>query len=811
MANQKKVSRTELNDPQAQREADTYENPVPSREFILEVIAEQGCPMSFKELMYTLDIDEEQTEGLSRRVNAMTRDGQLIRNRRGGYCPVNNKDMIVGRVIGHPDGFGFLKRDDANGDDLFLGPREMRRVWHGDHVVVQVSGIDRRGREEGQIIEVLERAFNKLVGRLQIDRGVAFLLPDNKRITQQVLIPPESLHGGKNGQMVEVAIDEHPTPWRQAIGSVIDVIGDQYAPGMETAVAIRSHDIPHDWPEELLEQIEGLSAEVPEKAKEGREDLRDVPLVTIDGADARDFDDAVFCAKTTKGWRLLVAIADVSAYVEKDSPLDKEAYLRSTSVYFPDRVVPMLPEVLSNGLCSINPKVDRLCMVCEMYFDPQGKMFRSRFFEGVMNSHARLTYDQVGAMLIDNDQALKEEFAHVLPHLEDLHGLYKVLHAARAVRGAIDFDTTETRFKFDENGKVAEVVPLVRHDAHRLIEECMLAANVAAARFLLKNKIPALYRVHERPSEEKLSDLGQFLRELGLSLKGGLEPTAKDYAELLEQVKTRADYHVIQTVLLRSMMQAVYTDENVGHFGLAFEAYAHFTSPIRRYPDLMVHRAIRHVLRNGSAKGFAYTDKDLAHMGEHCSLCERRADDASRDSADALKCYFMLDKVGESFQGTISGVNSFGLFVELDEIFITGLIHITALDRDYFIFDPIGHRLTGERSGKVYRLGDRIKVRVAAVNMEDRKIDFVLDDGNSEAPTKKKVEMIHGVPADQLRIDRPPRSQPGSKKPSKNPWGSRSESDEKKTSKKKASKGKKRKGRPGKKERAAAKTKKGTH
>ena len=463
--------------------------------------------------------------------------------------------------------------------------------------------------------------------------------------------------------------------------------------------------------------------------------------MTIDGADARDFDDAVFCERTQKGWRLLVAIADVSAYVESGTALDEEAYKRGNSVYFPDRVVPMLPEALSNGLCSLNPHVDRLCMTAELYFDGEGNLFRSRFFEAVMNSHARLTYDQVGAMLTGVDAELIATHALLLPHLRDLHGLYRMLHTARAERGAIDFDTVETRFRFDDKGKLAAIEPMVRHDAHKLIEECMLAANVAAARHLLRKKMPALYRIHEKPSAEKLADLGEFLAELGLRLGGGAEPTAKDYADLLDRVKTRPDFHVIQVVLLRSMMQAVYSDNNVGHFGLAFPAYAHFTSPIRRYPDLMVHRALKHLLTGEPLEAFEYTHQHLAAMGEHCSATERRADDATRDAADTLKCEFMLDKVGESFDGVISGVNSFGIFVELDGIYVSGLVHITALDYDYFHFDPIGHRLTGDRTGRVYRLGDTLRVKVAAVNIDDRKIDFVLAE-KVEGPGKG----VHGRP-----------------------------------------------------------------
>jgi ribonuclease R len=687
---------------------------------------EQGVPMPFDDVAEALALsDPDQLEALSRRLNAMSRDGQVVCNRRGGYCVVNHEDLIHGRVIGHADGFGFLRLDEG-GDDLFLSPREMRRLWHGDRVVARVSGVDRRGRREAAVVEVLERAFENVVGRIQIEAGVAILLPDNKRISQQVLIAPDRLMHARHGQMVVVHITDHPEAWRQPLGEVIEILGDHLAPGMATDVAIRANDIPLDWPEEVEREISALSAEVPEVAKQGRTDIRDLPLVTIDGADARDFDDAVYCERTKKGWRLLVAIADVSSYVAPGTALDAEAYRRGNSVYFPDRVVPMLPEVLSNGLCSLNPQVDRLCMTAELYFDAEGKLYRSRFFEAVMNSHARLTYDEVGAMLLDGDADLRARYTGLLPHLHDLYGLYRLLHEARAERGAIDFDTVETGFRFDDQGKLAAIEPLVRHDAHKVIEECMLAANVAAARHLLRHKMPALYRIHDKPSAEKLADLGEFLAELGLRLPGGTDPTAKDYANLLEQVKDRPDFHVIQVVLLRSMMQAVYSDNNVGHFGLAFPAYTHFTSPIRRYPDLMVHRALRHLLTGEVPAAFEYTHQHLAAMGEHCSATERRADDATRDAADTLKCEFMLDKVGEAFGGVISGVNSFGIFVELDGIYVSGLVHITALDYDYFHFDPVGHRLTGERTGKVYRLGDTLRVKVAAVNIDDRKIDFVL-------------------------------------------------------------------------------------
>ncbi len=737
MAKSRKKNKSQKRDPYRAREERKYDNPIPSREFILETMETHGIPLKLEDLAPLLGLkDPKQVEALSYRIKAMLRDGQIVRNRRGGLCVVNKKDLIAGRIIAHADGFGFL-RPDEGGEDLFMSPREMRPLWHDDRVVVQVTGVDRRGRREGSVVEILERAHSQVVGRVNVEAGMGFLVPDNKRMTHRVIIPDEHFNGVKEGQMVVVEILEQPTKWRQPIGRVIEIIGDHLAPGMETDVAIRVHDIPVIWPQEVEQEIVALKEDVPESAKEGRTDLRNLPLVTIDGADARDFDDAVYCQRMPKGWKLLVCIADVSSYVPVNSALDKEAYKRGNSTYFPDRVVPMLPEILSNGLCSLNPEVDRLCMAAELYISKEGKILRSRFLQAVMRSHARLTYDEVEAMLFGGDKKLRKKHAALLPHLEELNHLYHALHEGRKEQGAIDFDTVETRFVFDENGRLNGIVPTVRHDAHRIIEECMLAANVASARLLLRKKIPALYRVHERPSEDKLNDLHQFLAQLGLRLNGGDKPTAKDYAELIEQIKERPDVHMIQTVLLRSMMQAIYSSENIGHFGLAFPAYTHFTSPIRRYPDLLVHRAIRHLLIDGQADSFEYSFPQIATIGEHCSMTERRSDEATRDSADALKCEFMLDKVGLPFEGLIVSVNSFGVFVELKDVYITGLVHITSLDHDFFHFDPIAHKLVGERSGKTYRLGDSIQVVVAAVNMDDRKIDLALA-GRSEKPASPK-------------------------------------------------------------------------
>ncbi|MGD8207583.1 MAG: ribonuclease R, partial [Thiohalocapsa sp.] len=607
MARRKRSQTARDLDPHQQREAKKYKNPIPSREFILDQLAENGAPMDFDEVSAALDLtDDEDLTALERRLGAMVRDGQLVRNRRNAFCLVNKRDLIAGRVIGHPDGFGFVKPDDG-GDDLYLYPKEMRGMFHGDRVVVRVTGRDRRGRLEGAVVEVLERGTRSVVGRLYSESGVGFVVPDNKRLTHEVIIPSDRLLDARQGQIVVAEITDQPTKRTPPIGRVTEVLGDHMGPGMETAIALRTHELPVDWPETVEQQIAGLSAEVPESAKAGRTDLRAIPLVTIDGADARDFDDAVYCERKPKGWKLLVCIADVSAYVTPDSALDREALNRGNSVYFPDQVIPMLPEVLSNGLCSINPSVDRLCMACELYVNRDGKVTRSRFFEAVMRSHARFTYDEVAAMIVDGDGALSERYADLLPHLFELHALFQALHGARQARGAIDFDTIETKFVFNDEKRIADIVPVRRNDAHRLIEECMLAANVAAARLFQRKRMPALFRIHETPSEEKLSDLREFLAELGLNLPGGNKPSAKDYATLLESVRSRSDAHLIQTVLLRSMQQAMYSSDNVGHFGLAYDAYTHFTSPIRRYPDLIVHRIIKHVLAGGTAADLDYS------------------------------------------------------------------------------------------------------------------------------------------------------------------------------------------------------------
>ncbi len=718
------MSKKTPQDPHADREAANYEQPIASREFLLETLQEAQGPLLFEHLTYLLKYDgTEQQIALQRRLGAMERDGQIFRNRRGQYAVVSQADLIPGVIIGHADGFGFLKPD-AGGDDLFLSPKQMKTLMNGDRVLVCESGHDRRGRREGKLVEVIERGLTEVSGHYYKESGFGFIAPENKRLSQDILIPPGQENGAEHGDIVVAKIDEYPTKRSHAIAHITEVLGNTLSPSMHIELAVRKFGLPHEWPEEVTSELASLKETLPESEVANRRDIRDLPLVTIDGEDARDFDDAVYCEPTAKGWKLLVAIADVSWYVQPGSAVDSEAYERCTSTYFPNRVVPMLPEILSNGLCSINPDVDRFCMLCEMEVSQKGKLIRTRFDSAVMRSHARLTYSKVAAMLIDQDEALRNEYSEMLPHLDNLYGLYKVLANARQRRGAIAFESDETQFIFDDNEQVTDIAPLVRNEAHKIIEECMITANIATARYLEKHEMPALYRVHGGPAEDDLTSLREFLNELGLSLGGGEEPSPKDYDMLLNETRDRPDAHVIQTVLLRSLKQAMYQPKNEGHFGLSLDSYAHFTSPIRRYPDLLVHRAIRHLIEGGNASNYRYSMSDMEKAGAQCSTHERRADEASWDVIEALKCQFLSDRIEEEFDGVVGGVNNFGLFVDLNGLGISGLVHITALGHDYFHHDPVHHRLVGEHTGTKFRLGESMRVRLTRVDVDGRKIDL---------------------------------------------------------------------------------------
>lgn len=726
-------------DPHRAREAERYADPIASRDFILQILAEAAGPLDEDQLALQLGLRApDRREALQRRLGAMVRDGQLLQNRRGGFVPARKAALLAGTVIANPEGFGFL-RPDGGGDDLFLPPLEMRKVLHGDRVLVSITGMDRRGRQEGAIVEVLERRLSRLVGRYDEEQGVGFVVPDDARIQRNVMIPSEARLGARRGQLVVAEITQPQDARRPPIGRVLTVLGEKLTPSLVVEAAIHGHDIPHEFPQAALDEAAATSLEVSVADHAGREDLRALPLVTIDGEDAKDFDDAVYCERIKGGWRLVVAIADVSHYVRPGSALDAEAENRATSVYFPGFVVPMLPETLSNGICSLNPAVDRLCFACDMTLDNRGRSTASRFYPALMRSHARLTYTEVWNAIGDGipeeaRQAACHKIGHLLPHIQHLHQLYQTMAKARQQRGAIEFESGEVRFVLDNRGEVAQAGMLQRNDAHRLIEECMIAANVEAAKFLLAHHVPAPFRTHERPPEQKYADLQEFLKEFGLSMPPWAKVRPKDFNALIHKVRERADAALIESVVLRSQALAVYSPENIGHFGLALESYAHFTSPIRRYPDLLVHRAIKHVLAGGRAENAPYTQSQMSALAVQCSERARRADEASREVDERYRAAWMEKHVGGEFDGVISGVTSFGLFVELVDSKVTGLVHVTQLPHDYYHFDAIRKTLTGERRGNSFRLGEEVRIVVLKASLEERKIDFRLVDPARDAP-----------------------------------------------------------------------------
>jgi ribonuclease R len=796
------------------------------------VFREAGTSLDATTLARALQVNPAAQEVLGRRLNAMERDGQIRSEGEGAYALADQAGFIAGKVAAHRDGFGFVIPDEP-GNDLFLNDKEMQKVLHGDRVLAKVTGTDRRGRLEGTIVEVVARANTHVIGRLLNEGGVWIVSPEDQRMNQDILIAG-SPGKAKAGQVVSVELIEQPARFQKPTGRIVEVLGELDDPGMEIEIAVRKFGVPHVFSPNALKQANRLPNEVVDADLADRVDLRDVPLVTIDGEDARDFDDAVYCEPVKigreNGFRLLVAIADVSHYVKPNDGLDVDAIERSTSVYFPRRVIPMLPEKLSNGLCSLNPAVDRLSLVCDMVVSSEGEVQAYQFYPAVIHSAARLTYNQVAEILAEPKGEEAARRPAIVPHLQNLNGVFQALLGARQLRGAIDFETTETYIVCNAMGKIEKIIPRTRNDAHRLIEECMLAANVCAADLLIRHKHPGTFRIHATPTEEKLNQLRTFLKMTGLNLGGGMKPSASDYAALMREIKERPDASLLQTMLLRSMQQAVYSPDNVGHFGLAYEAYAHFTSPIRRYPDLLTHRAIKAVLagkkyepkgidlaklnttmsnagRKQAAKdkagGTAKDPKDLTiwdALGVHCSANERRADEASRDVENWLKCYFMQDKLGESFTGIVAGVTTFGIFVQLDELYVEGLVHVTGLGEDYFQYDEARHLLRGERTGKTFGLTDRVTVQVAKVDLEARKIDLVLaQDGTAEAaPVQQREQGRSNGRRDENRSDRNRNSnaQPAAPAPAVRQAGN-GVADEGKSSRSKRS-------RRGRKERAAA-------
>ena len=707
------------------RPSKSYKHPIPSRNALLDYLAEAGRPLKVQAILDAFGLKGQRMLSLlADRLDKMVRAGQLIENRRREYCLTEKLDLVTGQVSGHRDGFGFVIRDDGENADVYLSAREMRLLFDGDRVAVKIIGRDRRGKPEGKLVEVLERGPREIAGQYIRERGIGLVVPDNPRISHRILIARGESGRAKHGDIVVAEILDYPSRVEQATGRIARVLGAPDQKGMATDLAIHSHGIPTRWPKAVRDDVKQFGKTVPTRSKQGRTDLRHLDLVTIDGADARDFDDAVYCEPAGEGWRLIVAIADVGHYVAVDSALDREALKRGTSVYFPDRVVPMLPEVLSNGLCSLNPKVDRLCLACDMRVSAAGKVTRSTFVEAVMRSKARLTYTAVANFLEGRSERAVPRPLHGA--IRNLHALYRALAKARARRGAIELDLPQTRFELDKNGEIECIRTVERNDAHRLIEECMIAANVQAAKFVRRHRIAGLYRVHARPDPERFAELRLYLVSLGLKVPHPEQVQARQFNELLRQVADRPDNAAIAMAMLRSLTHAEYTPENIGHFGLALDAYAHFTSPIRRYPDLLVHRAIRHRLRGGKPGRYHYARPVMEKLGAITSAHERRAEEATREVEAWLKCRYMEAHLGEPFDGVVTGVTNFGLFVQIPALQIDGLVHVTSLVNDYYHYDAGGQRLVGERSGRAYGLGESMRIRVHRVDMETRRIDFRL-------------------------------------------------------------------------------------
>lgn len=718
----------------------SYKHPIPNRNKLIDFLEDAHKPLTIQEIMKGFNLKGQRMLALMlERLDGMVRAGQLIENRRREYCLTDKLELTAGRVSGHKDGFGFVIPDDGS-DDIYLSAREMRRVFDGDRVAVKIVGVDRRGKPEGDIVDVLERGTEEVAGQFIRERGIGLVIPDNPKISHRILVAKGESGGAKPGQIVVARILDYPTQMEQPTGRIVQVIGSPEQKGIATDIAIQSHAIPTRWPKEVSAQVGKYGTTVPKSASKSRVDLRSTDLVTIDGADARDFDDAVYCEPDGNGWRLLVAIADVGHYVEVGSPLDKEAIKRGTSVYFPDRVVPMLPEALSNGLCSLNPKVDRLCMVCDMRVGAGGKVTQASFFEGVMRSKARLTYSEVGAFLDGDTKAIPKG---VQKPVRELHALFKAFKKARGRRGAIELDLPQIKFELNDDGEIERIRNESRNDAHKLIEECMIAANVEAAKFLKKHRIQGLYRVHPKPDPDRFDELRQYLVSLDLKVPHPDHIEPQQFNKLLKQVKSRPDSAAISMQMLRSLTHAEYTPDNVGHFGLALDSYAHFTSPIRRYPDLLVHRAIRHIVRGGKPARYDYDRQAMVRLGAITSSHERRAEEATRDVEAWLKCQYMVDRQGESYDGVVTGVTNFGLFVQLNELMIDGLVHVTSLPNDYYQFDSSRQRMVGERSGRQFSLGDPMKVLVHRVDMETRKIDFRPADLPHEEPRKSRRRRRH--------------------------------------------------------------------
>jgi len=712
-------------------------HPVPEPTAIMQVFEVQGIPLAFGRVAELLGVDGDQPrKALRRRLQRLVSAGRLLINRKAEYCLLEKIDAVTGTVSAHPDGFGFLLPDDGS-DDVYLPFHEMRALLHGDRVAVRVGTPGRNGKRAGNVVEILERGKQSVVGLYCREHGVGFVV-ESGRIPHNFIVPDHHRGRARAGELVKIEIIEYPSDHREGQGKVVRILGDPADPGMLTEVAIEQFDIPVGWDRQVLAAAEAYGDKVAAADKRGRVDLRDLPLVTIDGADARDFDDAVYAERVADGWRLIVAIADVAHYVRPQTPLDDEARSRGTSVYFADRVVPMLPESLSNGLCSLNPRVDRLCMVCDMRVTTGGKVTKADFYRGVMRSVARLTYEQADRMQRgEKGHRNDKESLKYISQIHDLYEIYKLFSKARRRRGALDLDLPEVVIELNDAGRIERIRPRMRNDAHRLIEECMIAANIEAARFLHRHRLPTLYRVHAGPEPDRFDDLRLMMRAIGISVPAEASTDPRHLNRVLQQIAERPDHAVWAVAILRSLSQAVYQPANDGHFGLGLSHYAHFTSPIRRYPDLLVHRGIGHIIDGGKPGAFGYDLPGMDQAGRSCSMLERRAEEATRHVEARLKCAYMQERIGDVLPGIITGITHFGLFVMLDELYVDGLVHVSSIGHDYYHCDAGGTRMTGERTGASYVLGAPVTVRILRVDVERAKMDFELAEDSVPVADRK--------------------------------------------------------------------------
>lgn len=703
----------------------------------MQAFEAQGIPLEFGRIAELLGVDgDKPRKALRRRLQRLVSAGRLLINRKSEYCLLEKIDAVTGIVSAHPDGFGFLLPDDDS-EDVYLPFQEMRALLHGDRVVVRVGAPGRNGKRSGNVVKILERGKQSVVGLYRREHGVGFVV-ESGRIPNNFVVPDHHRGGARAGELVKIEIIEYPSEYRDGRGKVVRILGDPAEPGMLTEVAIEQFDIPAGWDAQVLAAAEAHGERVAAADKRGRVDLRDLPLVTIDGADARDFDDAVYAERVADGWRLIVAIADVSHYVRPQTPLDNEARSRGTSVYFADRVVPMLPEALSNGLCSLNPRVDRLCMVCDMIVTNGGKVKKADFYRGVMRSAARLTYAQVDRLQRgEKGRSEDKKYLKYKSQIDDLYDVYRAFGKARRRRGALDLDLPEVVIELNDAGRIERIVPRSRNDAHRLIEECMVAANIEAARFLHRHRLPTLYRVHAGPEPDRFDDLRLMLRAIGISVPAEARADPRHLNRVLQQIADRPDHAVWAVAILRSLSRAVYQPSNDGHFGLGLGHYAHFTSPIRRYPDLLVHRGIGHIIDGGKPGAFGYDLPGMEQAGRSCSMLERRAEEATRHVEARLKCAYMQERIGDVLPGIITGVTHFGLFVTLDELYVDGLVHVSTIGHDYYHCEDGGTRMTGERTGASYVLGAPVTVRILRVDVERAKMDFELADDSAPATERK--------------------------------------------------------------------------